>query len=124
MRRSATIAVTLLVAITLTAQAEVTEIQWDSKGRFEKTTVLQAGKLTELCGKLTKGQKVNWSFKSDGPLSFNIHFHEGESVEYPVKQSDIAVAEGVLDVSKQQEYCWMWSNKGKDRATLTVALAR
>lgn len=124
MRRSTTIAATLLVAITLTAQAQVTEIQWDGNGRFDRTSVLQAGKFTELCGKLAKGQKVSWSFKSDEPLNFNIHFHEGERVTYPVKQTGVTAAEAVLEVSQQQEYCWMWSNKGKDQTTLTVALTR
>lgn len=124
MRISNNIAAFLLAAVSSAAHAEVTEIQWDSAGRFEKTTILQPGKFAELCGKLSKGQKVAWSFKSDEPVNFNIHYHEGESVTYPVKQTDSTAAEGSLDVSQPQEYCWMWSNKGTVLAPLRVLLRR
>lgn len=124
MRRLNNIALFLLASASSVTQAELTEIQWESAGRFEKTSVLPPGKFTELCGRLSKGQKVAWSFKSNEPLNFNIHYHEGENVTYPVKQTGSTAAEGTLDVSQSQQYCWMWSNKGATPASVSVLLLR
>lgn len=114
----------LLTALSLTAQADVVEIEWDGAGRFEKTVALQPGKFAELCGKLSPGEKIRWSFKSEAPLNFNIHYHEGPKVSYPVKQADVTVADGVLDVAQQQDYCWMWSNRAAAQTALQIVLQR
>ncbi len=124
MRVSNSIAILLLAALSCAAQAEVIEIQWDSTGRFEKAVVVQPGKFAEFCGKLGKGVQVAWSFTSAEPVNFNIHYHEGETVTYPVKQTATASADGSLEVSQQQEYCWMWSDKGAVPAPLRVLLRR
>jgi len=102
----------------------VLEIQWDSKGRFEKAVSVPPGKFAELCGKLAKGDKVGWSFKSEGPVNFNIHHHEGENVAYSTKQTAVNSGEGTLDANSAQEYCWMWSNKGSAEISMTLGLRR
>jgi len=117
-----TITAFLLVALSATTRAEVIEIQWDSAGRFERNLTVPPGKLAELCGRIGRDTKVTWSFKSDQPLNFNIHYHEGETVTYPVKQTGSTAADGVLDVGQPQEYCWMWSNKGAVPAPVKVSL--
>lgn len=124
MRLSNSVAVLLLTALSCSAQADVTEIEWNSAGRFEKAVVVQPGKFFELCGKLDPGVQVAWSFKSDQPVNFNIHFHEGETVTYPIKQTATTAADGSLDVSQPQDYCWMWSNKGAAPAPLRLLLRR
>lgn len=125
MRKTATFAAALLLtALSLTAQADVVEIEWNGAGRFEKTVALQPGKFAELCGKLKPGEKIRWSFKSEAVLNFNIHYHEGPNVSYPVKQAGVVAAEGVLDVAQQQDYCWMWSNKAAEPTALLIVLQR
>ena len=123
MRRFNYIAALLLTASSA-AQAEIIEIQWSSAGRFEKNIVVQPGKFAELCGKLGKDAKIAWSFQSDGPVNFNIHYHEGENVSYPVKQTGSTAAEGLLEVSQPQDYCWMWSNKGAVKASMKLVLQK
>jgi hypothetical protein len=124
MRVSNSIAKLLLATLSCAAQADVIEIQWDSSGRFERVVEVPPGKFAELCGKFSKGDRVAWSFTSDTPMNFNIHYHEGETVTYPVKQTATTAAEGSFEVSQPQEYCWMWSNKGTVSTPLNVILRR
>lgn len=121
---SSGIAALLLTALSLTAQADVIEIEWDGAGRFEKSTPLQPGKFAELCGELNKGERIRWSFNSEAALNFNIHYHEGPNVSYPVKQAGVAAADGVLEVDPAQTYCWMWSNKSAQPTALQIVLQR
>ena len=40
----------------------------------------------EECVKLSAGASIRYVFESSAPVEFNIHFHRGDSVEYPVKR--------------------------------------
>ena len=113
-----------LLLFATTARAEVVEIAWDASGRFERVLDLAPAKFAEVCGRLTKGESIAWSFKSGQPLNFNIHYHEGKNVVFPVKKDRIAELDGELQVSVDQDYCWMWENPGGGGVTLTVALRR
>ncbi len=106
------------------ARAEIVDIAWGADGRFEHRFEVKAGKFAELCGKLDKGQSVRWRFESPQALHFNIHYHVGKDVVYPVQQAGTAQAEGQLAVALDQDYCWMWTNKSAQAATLLVKLAR
>ncbi|RZU03070.1 hypothetical protein [Rivibacter subsaxonicus] len=106
------------------AHAELVNIAWDGQGRFERRATLAPGKFLEVCGKLSRGQAIAWSFKSDGPLNFNIHYHEGDKVEYPARRDAVAELEGRLEAGLDQDYCWMWSNKSERAADLHLMLSR
>lgn len=106
------------------ARAALTDIAWTASGRFEHSETVASGKFVELCGKLAKGQTVKWSFKSAQPLDFNIHYHQGEQVVFPVKRSGVAALDGTLVLPLDQDYCWMWTNKTTAPAALAVRLQR
>jgi len=113
------------VAAALSAvNAEVLDIQWNSAGEVEQSFTVPSGKFTELCGPLSKGQSIAWTFKADQPLNFNIHYHVGKDVTFPEKQDDLAESRGNLNVPVEQQYCWMWSNKQSASARLQVTLKR
>jgi hypothetical protein len=57
-------------------------------------------------------------------LNFNIHYHEGKDVRYPERREALASASGQLRVALDQDYCWMWTNKGAEAVRLTVELRR
>ena len=82
------------------------------------------GKFAEVCGKLAQGQSVAWSFKGDRPMNFNIHYHEGKQVVFPAKQDAAVDAQGKLDVSLSQDYCWMWTNKANAPIRLQLLLQK
>ena len=113
----------MLLAASLSG-AQVVEIRWDESGVFERTVELAPGRYAELCGRLTRGLDVDWSFRSGQPLDFNIHYHVGKDVVFPAKQAGAASLNGGLQVVVEQDYCWMWENKSSAPATVDVVLRR
>ena len=118
------IALTAVASAANFAQAELLDIAWNVSGQFEKTATVQPGKFIELCGGLTKGQAIGWSFDGDQALDFNVPFNEGKAVVFPAKPDAVRTASGMLNVALKQDYCWIWSNKSATPATLTVRLKR
>lgn len=114
----------LLALLALPAAAEIVELHWDKAGRFEHAATVPAGKFVELCGKLPAGQAVQWQYRGAAPLDFNIHYHVGKEVTYPAKLKATASARDTLHAAVEQDYCWMWSNKGDAPVKLTASLQR
>ena len=106
------------------AKAELVNILWDGGGRFEQRLAVAPGKFVEVCGPLERGLAIAWTFKSDRPLNFNIHYHEGKEVVYPAKRDAVQESAGKLAATLDQNYCWMWSNKTDAEAHLVVTMAR
>ena len=118
------IALTVIATASSLAQAELLDIAWNASGHYEKTATVQPGKFLELCGGLTKGQAIDWSFDADRGLDFNVHFQEDKDVVFPSKQDAVKQASGTLNVAVKQDYCWTWSNKSATPVTLTARLKR
>lgn len=121
-RRKAVAAAALIATATL-AHSQIIDLEWTPAGSFERQIGIAPGKFAELCGTLAKGQSVQWSFNATGALDFNIHYHQGKDVVYPVR-ANAARSEGTLAVDAAQDYCWMWTNKAAVPASLQVQLQR
>jgi hypothetical protein len=106
------------------AATELVPLEWSADSAFSKETTVPAGKFVEACGKLPAKAKVTWSFEAGGPTDFNIHYHEGKKVRFPAKKSAVAKASGTLDAKVEQDYCWMWTNKGNVDVSLQFQLRR
>src|SRR5687768_5261550 len=50
------------------------------------SATLAPGKIHEECLKVEGGQKSKYHWKSSAPVDFNIHYHRGPEVFYPVKR--------------------------------------
>ena len=124
MRRLSLAAMAAWGAATGAARAEVVDLAFDAAGRFAHQTPVAPGKFVEVCGKLARGQAVGWAFQAEGPLDFNIHYHEGKKVVMPDKREGSAAAQGQLKVPVDQDYCWMWTNKTTAPVKLTLSLRR
>jgi len=72
---------------------------------------LETGKVHEECMKLEKGHARRYEWKSTGKVDFNIHYHEGSEVFYPMKRDDVSKGRGRFRAKNAQEYCWMWTAK-------------
>ena len=88
----------------------------ETAGAFEFK--LEAGKVHEHCVKLAKGTTRNYHWKSSAPVDFNIHYHEGEKVSYPVKRDAMRGDGGSFTADVTQDFCWMWTGR---TATATVS---
>ena len=62
---------------------------------------------------LDKGEKRNYSWKSDAAVDFNIHYHEDPKVSFPVKRDGMRGDGGTFEAKVTQDYCWMWSARDK-----------
>ena len=122
--RTSTLMATLLLTTLPSAHAEIVDIRWSADGAFTHQAKIAAGKFVEVCGKLPAGLKLRWEFETSAPTDFNVHYHVGEKVVYPFKMSAVASARETLETTLEQDYCWMWTNKGTGAASLSVRLAR
>jgi hypothetical protein len=118
------LAAVAVLAMASQARAELVDIRFNEQGRFEHSTSVAPGKSIEICSKLTKGQMLPWSFKSDQPMQFNIHYHEDKKVEFPAKLQSATSADARLEVPVDQHYCWMWANKGSSEAKLSFSVQK
>lgn len=117
-------ALLLSCAFSQAAEPELVPIQWTADGSFVHETKVPPAKFVEACGKLAAGSKVAWRFDAAAPLDFNIHFHQGKKVRFPAKKNRVAKADGTLAIKQDQDYCWMWTNKGSGDAALRLELRR
>lgn len=117
-----------LAAATLSGAAlaatHIVDIAWPPDGRFAHNAQIAAGKYVEVCGKLSVGEGVRWSFTASAPVDFNIHYHVGKEAVFPARQAQVSSGRDTLNVTVAQDHCWMWTNKGSAPVSLTVDLAR
>ena len=122
--RSSSVVLAALLWPVLGAAANIVDIAWTADDRFIHKSQIAAGKFVEICGKVSAGEAVRWSFNADAPLDFNIHYHVGKDVVYPTKRAQVSGGGDVLTAPVAQDYCWMWTNKTALPAGLAVELGR
>lgn len=81
-------------------------------GRKDFSVTLAPGKVHEECERVEAGQSRRYSWKSDAAVDFNIHFHKGNDVAYPVKRDAMRGDGGTFAAKSSEDYCWMWTAKG------------
>ncbi len=81
-------------------------------------------KVKEVCLELKAAESIRYGFEASAPLAFNIHYHEGEVLHYPVKRSAIQMLDAVLSAQISQTYCLMWTNSDEDPVDLELRLQR
>ena len=73
------------------------------------STTIAAKDLHEECMHLDKGEKRKYYWKSTTAVDFNIHYHEGSEVFYPVKRDGMRGDGGIFVAGAAEDYCWMWA---------------
>ena len=77
------------------------------------STTLAPGKAHEACSTMAKDDLRTYHWKSDTPVDFNIHYHEGDKVLMPVERKGMRGDGGTFKAKSAQEYCWMWTARDK-----------
>jgi len=81
------------------------------------TVSLAPFQFQELCLELVPGDEIRYDFQSNQPIEFNIHYHDGLRLRFPVKLT--ATAHGGNFVAElNQTYCLMWFNRSLAEASL------
>jgi hypothetical protein len=87
------------------------------------THTVKAMGIAEECFRLPAGASVGYAFEASGPVDFNIHFHRGSDVEYPVKSDQVRLADARFTAPSAQEYCLMWTNRTAAPLAVTGTLS-
>jgi len=66
----------------------------------------------ERCVQLAAGERVRYRFSASGEVDFNIHFHRGKDVHYPVRVSASRGEDAIFNAPGADVYCLMWERKG------------
>jgi len=102
------LAVLLAAAAMNAAAADAKTDAWKS---FEVR--LEAKSMHEECMTVDASDTRKWQWKADGPVDFNIHYHKGNDVSYPVKREGMRGDGGVFAAKSREDYCWMWTARDK-----------
>lgn len=99
--------------------------QVDASRRAEPDEVLQPRRIYEECLVVEDQQVLEYEFTASGPLEFNIHYHLGAEVSYPVLEKGVASLQGVFDpltvddpLGRPPFYCLMWRNTQRKEVKL------
>lgn len=101
----------LPLALILAASAAGAE-EMKAPAERAKSIELPANEFHEECMELAAGQRLGYSFRSSGPLEFNIHYHREGKIRYPVRKKGIATLAGAYTSPRNDGYCLMWRNPG------------
>ncbi|MEO7744442.1 MAG: hypothetical protein ABIR98_16010 [Usitatibacter sp.] len=86
----------------------------DAPGAPAKKAVsftLEPGKVHEECLRLEAGDKRKFRWQANVPVDFNVHYHEGKEVFFPVKRDGKRGDGGTFTAKIAHDYCWMWTAK-------------
>jgi hypothetical protein len=118
-RQGLAICVGLLTALPLPFRA-VAQRAETSAFRHE----IKPGKLAEECRNLASDERVRYRFEASAAVPFNVHFHRGSTVEYPVKIDKTSDSASIFTASSAQDFCWMWTNETAETLVVHGELVR
>jgi hypothetical protein len=114
MIRRLTLLVALAPSVVAAATAALGPFQIDVPSRgFE-----------EHCVRLAAGEQVRYRYAATADVDFNIHYHRGNEVFYPVKASGSRSAGADFTAPQADTYCLMWERKGEGAARIDGAVER
>ena len=76
----------------------------------------------EFCLELAAGERIEVDFRADRRVDFDIHYHDGLAIHYPVKIERIANHKGQFIAETARSYCLTWFNPGLAPAALSYRI--
>ena len=64
------------------------------------------------CLKLEAVEPTHYRFRATGEVDFNIHYHRGKDVHYPVKTNASQTVDSTFTAPQADDYCLMGERKG------------
>jgi len=99
-------ALSMTVALSASALAPVPEAK-----SAAKPVTIKPGKIHEKCMVLNAAQTLEYQFNASAKVNFNLHYHKGEAVYYPLKTDRTLGETGSYEAQVREEFCLMWENK-------------
>ena len=107
----------LAITFALLAPAALAAPADDGGKAREFSHDLKPGGVAEECLRLPAGRSRAFEWSASAPVDFNIHYHQGEKVTYPVKANQQREGKGRFTASASEDYCWMWTVRGPTKIT-------
>ena len=85
---------------------------------------IKPGKIAEECRNLASDERVRYRFEASAAVPFNVHFHSGSTVEYPVKIDRTSDSASIFTAPSKQDFCWMWTNETTETVVVQGELVR
>lgn len=95
-----------------------------SEGAGPYSFTLSGKAFDERCLELAAGESIRYRFRASAPVDFNIHYHRGKEVFFPVKQSAVREASSTFRAESADDYCLMWEHAGTGAATVEGSVVR
>jgi len=86
------------------------------------TVSLAPFEFRESCFEMTTQDTLRYDFQSDQPVDFNIHYHDGLTVRFPVQLNRVTAHADEFVADVDQLYCLMWTNQSIKRTSLTYRI--
>jgi hypothetical protein len=80
-----------------------------SDGPFELT--VKPGGFGERCVRVERDGALAYEFAADGEVDFNLHYHRGQEISYPVRRAAIGRDRSRFVAPATGDYCLMWENR-------------
>jgi hypothetical protein len=70
---------------------------------------MAAGKSHEICMPLKKGEGIEFTFRTDAPVDFNVHYHDKSKVVMPLEVPGVMRQTHRVVAKVANTYCMMWT---------------
>ena len=94
----------------------------DGEGRF--SIHLRERGFDERCIRLDAGESIRYRFSASASVDFNIHYHRGKEVFYPVMARATRAADASFSAPHADTYCLMWERTDAGPATVDGSVDR
>jgi hypothetical protein len=111
-----------LVLLTTFLLAAASAGAGDGEGRF--SVHLRERGFDERCIWLDAGESIRYRFSASAPVDFNIHYHRGKEVFYPVTARATRAADAGFSAPHADTYCLMWERAGDGPAIVDGSIDR
>ena len=73
----------------------------------------------EFCVEVAAGGGFDYAFRSEQPVDFDIHYHEGQAIRFPVRMTGVSEEAARFVAPEDRSYCLMWVNQSVAPTSLT-----
>ena len=83
------------------------------------TVSLAPFEFRERCVALGPREAIDYGFRADRPIAFDLHYHDGLTTRFLVRRNAAEAPLTRFVAREARRYCLMWLNEGLTKATLT-----
>lgn len=107
-----------MVSLWILSQPIVGSPSLSTLGARSDTVTLAPYEFRELCLAMKDGDKIAVDFRADRPVDYDIHYHDGFTIRFPVRLKGVTTHGDRFVARSSRPYCLMWFNGGIRQTSL------